>query len=149
MANATRAAIATLVVFIGSAVSILAAGCAIQQETPAQHAQLVEPMLAAAGFHVLPVDTPARQAQLQSLTPLKMRFYPHNGKMRYWYADPYYCNCIYSGDEKAYGAYQRIKLQEQMANEEESSAQMNEEAASQEYMNAMSWPANRVFYGGE
>jgi hypothetical protein len=149
MAKATRAAIETLLVFIVSAVSILAAGCAIQQETPSQHAQRIEPMLAAAGFHALPVDTPARQAQLQSLTPLKVRFYPHNGKMQYWYADPYYCNCIYSGDEQAYDAYQRIKLQEQMANEEESSAQMNEEAASQEYMNAMSWPANQVFLGGE
>ena len=106
-------------------------------------------MLAAAGFHVLPADTPARQAQLQSLTPLKMRFYPHNGKMHYWYADPYYCNCIYGGNEKAHDAYQRIKLQQQMASQQNLSTQANEEAASQEYMNAMAWPANQVFYGGD
>jgi hypothetical protein len=90
-------------------------------------------MLATAGFHVLPADTPARQAQLQSLTPLKMRFYPHNSKMHYWYADPCFCNCIYSGNEKAYDAYQRIKLQQQqIANQQDLSTQTNEEAASQE-----------------
>jgi prepilin-type processing-associated H-X9-DG protein len=105
-------------------------------------------MLAAAGFHVLPADTPDRQTELHSLTPLKMRFFPHNGKMHYWFADPYYCNCIYSGNEKAYDAYQRIELQQQMANQQELSAQMKEEAASQEYMNASAWPPNLVFFGG-
>ena len=67
----------------------------------------------------------------------------------YWCADPYFCNCIYSGNEKAYDAYQRIKLQQQMANQQELSTQSNEEAASQEYMNAMAWPADQVFYGGD
>jgi hypothetical protein len=141
-----RAAIATLILMI---VSIVAAGCASQQETPTQRAQRTEPMLAAAGFHVLAADNPARRAQLQSITPLKLRFYPHNGKMHYWYADPYFCNCIYSGNQQAYDAYQRLKLQEEMANKDEISAQMNQEAASQEYFNAMSWPANQVFFGGE
>jgi hypothetical protein len=140
MRHVTFIAIATYII------SIAAVGCATQ-ETPTQHAQRVEPMLSAAGFHVLPADNPARQQQLQSLTPLKIRFFPHNGKMHYWYADPYYCNCIYSGNEAAYDAYQRIKLQQQMANQDEMAAEMNEQAASQEYMNAMSWPANEVFYG--
>ena len=111
-----------------------------------QHAQRIEPMLSAAGFHVLPADTPARQAELNSLTPLKMRFYPRDGKMHYWYADPYYCNCIYSGNEKAYDAYQRIRLQQQMANQEELSARMSEDAAAQENMNLMAWPAPEFFY---
>jgi hypothetical protein len=128
--------------------SLVAAGCATQQpETPAQHAQRIEPMLSAAGFHALPADTPARQTQLQSLTPLKMRFFPHDGKMHYWYADPYYCNCIYSGSEKAYGAYERIKLQEQMTNQQQMAAQMNEDAAAQENMDFTMWPANEVFFG--
>jgi len=147
MCLSNRAAITILITLIASVIS---AGCAMHQpETPVQRAQRMEPMLAAAGFHVLPADTPDRKAQLQSLTPLKIRFYPHNDKMHYFYADPYYCNCIYSGNEKAYDAYQRIKLQEEMANQDERSAQMNEQAASQEYFNAMSWPANQVFFGGE
>jgi hypothetical protein len=145
-----RAVLPTLIVFIAS---IAATGCATQSQTPAetpiQHAQRIEPMLSAAGFHVLPVDTPARQTQLNSLTPLKIRFFPHNGKMHYWYADPYYCNCIYSGNEKAYDAYQRIKAQQQTANQPDLTTPTNDEAASQEYMNAMAWPPNEVFYGGE
>ncbi len=143
MRNVTRNAIAVLLV---SMVSIVAGGCATQ-ETPVRHAQRIEPMLSAAGFHVLPADTPARLAQLQSLTPLKMRFFPHDGQMHYWYADPYYCNCIYSGSEKAYGAYERIKLQEQMASQQEMSAQMNEDAAAQENMNFTMWPTSEVFFG--
>jgi hypothetical protein len=142
MRHFIRTAIATLFILV------VTAECATR-ETPVQHAQRIDPMLSAAGFHVLPADTPARQAQLQSLTPLKMRFYQHNGKMRYWYADPYYCKCIYSGNERAYDAYQRIKLQQQIANQQKLSTEMNEEAASQEYMNAMAWPANQVFFGGD
>lgn len=91
-------------------------------------------------------DSPARQAQLQNLTPLKMRFYPRNGKMHYWYADPYYCQCIFSGNEQAYDAYERIRLQQQMANQQELSAQMNEDAAAQENMNFMAWPPDPYFY---
>jgi hypothetical protein len=143
MRNITRIAIATMIV----SVAAITAGCSTQ-ETPVQHAQRVEPLLSAAGFHVLPADNPARQAKLQSLTPLKMRFFPREGKMHYWYADPYFCHCIYSGNEQAYDAYQRIKLQQQMAKQDELSAEMNQDAASQEYMNSMEWPANQVFYGG-
>jgi|HubBroStandDraft_5_1064220.scaffolds.fasta_scaffold212202_2 hypothetical protein len=141
----TRAALATL---LFSIVSIVAAGCATQ-ETPVQHAQRIEPLLSAAGFRALPADTPARQAKLQSLTPLKIRFFPHNGKMHYWYADPYYCNCIFSGNEKAYDAYESIRTKQQIANEQEETSLNNEDAAAQENMDFMAWPANEVFFGGE
>src|SRR3984957_2020031 len=134
------------VVIASVIVTIVAAGCSTR-ETPTQKAQRVGPLLSAHGFRVWPVAPPARQQQLQSLTPLQMRFFPHNGKMHYWYADPYYCNCIYSGGEKAYDSYQRIKLTAQLANQNQMTAEMNDQAASEEYMNAMSWPADQVFYG--
>ena len=124
----------------------LALGCAPQQETPVQRAQRLEPLLSAAGFHMHPADTPARQTQLNSLTPLKVRFYPYNGKMHYWFADPYYCNCIFAGNEAAYDAYQRERLQQQLASQQEMSAQMNEDAAQQENMNFMMWPPEPFFY---
>jgi hypothetical protein len=133
-----RVALTTLLITI-------ATGCATQ-ETPAQQAKRVEPMLSAAGFHVHPADTPARQAQMQSLTPLKMRFYPRNGKMHYWFADPYYCDCIYSGNEQAYAAYQQIRLQQQMVHQQEMTAQINEDAASQESMDTMMWQPDPFFY---
>ena len=53
------------------------------QETPQQRAERIEPMLAAAGFHMLPADTPERVAETQRLTPLKVRYFIDNGKPRY------------------------------------------------------------------
>jgi hypothetical protein len=127
-----------------AAVSIvIAAGCA---ETPVERAKRIEPMLAAAGFHMHPADTPARQAQLKSVTPLKVRYYPHDGKLHYWFADPVYCDCIFIGDEAAYDAYQRLRLQQRMVNQEQMAAAMNEDAAQQEQMNFMMWPTDPFFY---
>ncbi len=121
----------------------LAAGCA---ETPAERAQRIEPMLAAAGFHMHPADTSAREAQLKNVTPLKVRYYPHDGKPHYWFADPVYCDCIYIGNEAAYDAYERLRLQQRMVNQEQMAAAMNEDAAQQEQMNFMMWPADPFFY---
>ena len=123
-------------------VSLAAAGCATQQETPIQRSLRIEPMLSGAGFHVLLAHTPARKAQLHSLTPLEIRFTPNNGKMHYWFADPYRCNCIFSGNQEA---YERVREQQGIANEEEMTAQMNE-AVAQEKMTFMVSPANEIFY---
>ena len=133
------------VAFVTALLTVIATGCATQ-ETPTQQAKRIEPLLSAAGFHVHPADTPARQAQMQSLTPLKMRFYPRNGKMHYWFADPYYCDCIYSGNEQAYASYQQIRLQQRMASQQEMTAQINEDAASQESMDTMMWQPDPFFY---
>ncbi|HXR24577.1 MAG TPA: hypothetical protein VN742_04380 [Candidatus Binataceae bacterium] len=140
--NITRAIMSAL--FISMA-SLVAAGCATPQETPIERAQRIEPMLSGAGFHVLPADTPARKTQLQSLTPLEIRFSPQNGEMHYWFADPYHCICIFSGNEEAYEAYERAREKQRIANEEEMTALMNE-AAEQENMTFMVSPANEIFY---
>src|ERR1700730_213332 len=63
-------------------VSLAAAGCATQQETPIQRVLRIEPMLSGAGFHVLSAHTPARKAQLQSLTPLEMDVQGQPGALR-------------------------------------------------------------------
>jgi hypothetical protein len=113
-------------------------GCATQ-ETPTQRAQRIEPMLAAAGFHVHPADTPARVANLQTLTPLKVSFAPKDGKMRYWFADPIYCQCLYVGNEETYDRYQQLRLQQKLAEEQQETAQINESAAMQEQMDFGMW----------
>ena len=69
-----------------------------------QRAQRIEPMLSPAGFHMQPADTPAREQTLEGMTPLKVRFYPYNGKMHYWFADPVYCNCIFAGNREGLSA---------------------------------------------
>jgi hypothetical protein len=120
-------------------------GCATQ-ETPMQRAQRIEPMLSAAGFHMKPTTTPAQQATLQGMTPLKVRFYPYNGKMHYWFADPVNCDCLFVGNEEAYQRYEQIRLQQQDIHAQEQAAQMNEEAAQQEQMNFMMWPGEPYLY---
>ena len=62
-------------------VSLMLCGCA---ESPQDRAQRLEPMLSAAGFHMLPADTPQREQELASHTPLKMRYHFSNGR-------PHYC----------------------------------------------------------
>jgi hypothetical protein len=116
------------------------------QETPQQRAERIEPMLAAAGFHMLPADTPERVAETQRLTPLKVRYFIDNGKPRYWFNDPVNCHCVYVGSEKNYQQYEQIRLSQQAAQQEAEAARMNEEAAQQEQMNMMMWPGPFIMY---
>ncbi|HEY2526146.1 MAG TPA: hypothetical protein VGI29_13870 [Candidatus Binataceae bacterium] len=124
----------------------LVAGCSMFQETPQQRAQRIEPMLAAAGFRMLPADTPARVAETERLTPLKVRYYFDNGKPRYWFNDPVSCHCVYVGGEKNYQQYEQIRLSQQAAQQEAAAAELNEDAAAQEQMNMMLWPGPFIMY---
>jgi hypothetical protein len=127
------------------AIAALLAGCAVQ-ETPQQRAARIEPMLAAAGFQMLPADTPSRVAETQRLTQLKVRYFIDNGKPRYWFNDPVNCHCVYVGGEKNYQQYEQIRLSQQAAQQEAQAAEMNEEAAQQEQMNMMLWPGPFMVY---
>jgi hypothetical protein len=127
---------------IFASVSLILCGCA---ESAQHRAQRLEPMVSAAGFHMLPADTPEREQELTSHTPLK-RYHFNNGKPHYWFADPYVCNCVYVGNETAFQKYQQLKLQEQMVQREQAAAEMNENAAEQEQFNFMMWPGSPFFY---
>jgi len=48
--------------------------CAIQ-ETPQQRAQRIEPILAAAGFNMIPADSDNKKTIVSSLAPLKLHYY--------------------------------------------------------------------------
>ncbi|MGA8644552.1 MAG: hypothetical protein WB650_21810, partial [Candidatus Binatus sp.] len=78
-----------------AAISAALAGCGSIQPpppTPEQQAEQLEPMLAAAGFRMLPADTPERQQQLESLLPLQVLYYVgKTGTLHYYMADPSYC----------------------------------------------------------
>ena len=119
------------------------AGCA---ETPRQRAHRLEPMLSAAGFHMVPADTAQRQQELATHTLLKMRYYFANGKPHYWFADPYVCNCVYVGNEASFQQYQQLRLEQQMVEREQAAAAMNENAAEEEQFNWMMWPPSPFFY---
>lgn len=121
----SRTFLSSFCLMFGAALS----ACALFQESPQQRAQRIEPMLSAAGFNMLPADNEQKISAIQSLPPLKMRYYAKNGQLTYWFADPDYCHCVYTGNEAAYQRYQNLKIQAQMAQQAEMTAEANEEAA--------------------
>jgi hypothetical protein len=107
-------------------------GCAALNPppTPQQRAERIEPMLAAAGFKMLVADTPAKIASLDALPAATVRYYTNKkGQRQYWFADPFVCKCLYLGDDAAYGRYENLKLQKQIADEQQQAARENLEAA--------------------
>ena len=48
------------------------------------------------------------------------------GSVRYVYADPLVCGCLYVGDQAAYGRYRQAVFQRRLANEREMTAQMDQ-----------------------
>lgn len=116
------------------AATVLLAGCSLFRLSPQQQAAQVEPVLAAAGFRMLPADTPEKLAHLQKLPPLKLTPRMHKGQVRYAYADPYTCQCLYVGDEQAYQQYQRLAIEQNIAAEQQQAAMMNQDTAAEMQM---------------
>src|SRR5215469_15432856 len=86
-----------------------------------------ENMLGAAGFKMVPADTPAKEAHLKTLAPDKITPVERHGTMYYAFPDPKH-NELYVGQQPQYEEYQKLRLQKQMANEQLETAQMNEAA---------------------
>ncbi|RUQ36848.1 MAG: hypothetical protein EKK71_07035 [Candidatus Competibacteraceae bacterium] len=86
-------------------------------------------MLAAAGFNAVPANSPQKMAELQKLPPYQVLMRFHNSKPVYVYADPAFCQCLYTGNEPAYQNYRRLAIEQNIANEQYMAAQMNENAA--------------------
>jgi hypothetical protein len=95
-----------------------------------------EDLLLASGFTIRVADTPKRQALLAKLPAHRFVQRSKDGKALFLYADPLVCDCLYIGDDKAFGKYQETILDRQMARDElgdqgslreESKSDLNEE----------------------
>jgi hypothetical protein len=89
-----------------------------------------ENLLSAAGFDVIPANSPARQKSLSALTPFTIVRNWDGDEARYAYADPEQ-NILFSGNQSAYAKYQQFRLQQQIANANIQAAQLNMNAAHQ------------------
>jgi hypothetical protein len=118
------------------------AGCAESHE---QRASRLEPFLSQAGFRAVPANTPARAEKLHQLTALKVSYLTHNGKLVYWFPDPYVCHCLYRGNEQNYEKYHELRVEASKA--EDFDAGEANQADAQTYMDFMGSPAAQVFYG--
>jgi hypothetical protein len=134
--------ITTAALLFAAAFTAALSGCgSIKQDlnppppTPEQQAQKMEPMLSAAGFTMLPANTPESQTKLSSLLPLQVQYYiGKKGRLHYYMADPYYCRCMYIGSEEAYQKYEQIKLNQNFADQEGEISRENLEAQQMEDM---------------
>jgi hypothetical protein len=87
-----------------------------------------ENLLSAAGFAVPPANTPGRVTSLRTLPPNKVVQRIRGGTVRYVYADPLVCACLYVGDQAAFGRYQQALFQHRLADEQAMTAQMDQMA---------------------
>ena len=88
------------------------AGCQMVETSEAEDTGQV---LAAAGFQMKVATTPEQMANLEKLAQRKLVIQEQNGQSRYVYADAQDCKCVYVGSERNYDEYQRLSVQEQIA----------------------------------
>lgn len=111
-------------VMMAASFALMLAGC---QSGP-QAIENKENLLAAAGFSAQPASTPQRLAALKKLPPNKFVRQVKNDQIVYVYADPVVCQCVYFGDQTAYGQYRQMVFQKQLADERQMTAAMAQDA---------------------
>jgi hypothetical protein len=99
---------------------MLAFGCSTTRQT--------ENMLSEAGFRRMPATTPAQKAHLQTLPRQKVTMVVREGKTYFVYPDEKR-QVLYVGTRAQYDAYQRLRLEHQMAEEQARAAHENAAAA--------------------
>jgi hypothetical protein len=90
-------------VAMAAGMALLAAACA----NSAAEAPTKGDLLAAAGFVRRNADTPERMAALKALPPHQFVMRNSNGSVKFMYADPIECGCIYVGGQHAYDQYRQ------------------------------------------
>jgi len=101
-------------ILIFATVLLALSGCAAIRR---HEAASTEQLLAAAGFQIRPADNPERVHDLAVMPPLKIVARSQDNSVRYTFADPYKCRCVYVGGSKEYSAYQRLVTEQQIAQE--------------------------------
>ena len=101
-------------------------GCAAIRNAQAMETERV---LAASGFKMKFADTSEKLAHLETLTQQKLVAHPHDGAVRYVYADATSCKCLYVGDEAAYQRFQQLAIQQNIADEQREDAAIAEDAS--------------------
>jgi hypothetical protein len=101
-------------VLVVAAALLTLCGCAAIRR---QEAASTEQLLAAAGFNMRAANTPERVHDLAVVPPLKIVARSHDNNLRYTFANPYKCRCLYVGGSKEYSAYQHMVREQRIAQE--------------------------------
>ena len=102
-------------------------GCAAIEKANREN---TERLLTASGFRIVPANTPERQQSLAAMSTYKVQRKLKGDEVHYVYASPAQ-NLVYIGDQANFAKYQEVRLQQEIANENMSAAQLNMSAAQQ------------------
>jgi len=109
--------VTTLLGMLGAVVLVaMWTGCASTKNT--------ENLLSAAGFKLVPANTPQRQEHLKTLPANKVSMTQRDGQTYFVYPDPKN-NALYVGNQDQYNQYQKLREQNQLAQEQLNAAQLN------------------------
>ena len=103
-----------------AALAIVILGCSSTKQT--------ENLLSAAGFKIMPAASPQQQAHLKTLPPHKVTVVVREGKTYFVFPDAKQ-QVLYVGQQAQYDAYQKLRVQQQLAEDKVQAAEMNSEAA--------------------
>lgn len=98
----------------------LLAGCATIQRMESDN---TEQLLSAAGFRILPVNTPEKQAAIAQLKPYTISRQFRGDTVYYVYPDDQR-NFVCIGGQQAYSRYQNLVVQQQLTDQNLMAAQM-------------------------
>lgn len=107
--------------------------------TAQRQAMQTERLLAAAGFQMRLNDTPDEAANMSSLPQREIFHQQKDGETYFVYADDEYCKCVYVGSAKAYQRYERLSMQQKIAQAQLRAARAQQSAA-------LSWGAWGPWY---
>src|SRR5215472_8310173 len=103
---------------IAGALVAFAFGCSTTSEK--------ENMLTAAGFKMIPADSPEKLAHLNSLPAGKITTVQRNGTLFFTYPDPKN-KMLYVGHQQQYEDYQKLRLEKQMTEEQLTAGELNQD----------------------
>jgi len=112
------------ILFLVACGMVVLTGCQTIRDS---NARSKEETLAAAGFQMKQALTPEQLANVQSMPQRKLIPHTREGQVMYVYADGEACQCVYVGTEKNYQDYQRMVYQTELADEQETTAELNNE----------------------
>jgi hypothetical protein len=85
-------------------------------------------LLVAAGFSPQSANKPERQVSLKRLPANKFVQQVSGSQPVYLYADPIVCQCVYFGSQAAYASYKSMVFSQNLANEQQMTAMMNQDS---------------------
>ncbi len=108
----------------------------------------IERRLSAAGFQMKLADTPEKMAHLKTLADRRLVPSSLDGQTVFVYADAQSCKCVYVGSQKNYQEYERLSIQQNVANEQQATAADVDMAQTNAAMNWGLWGAwpRPIFY---